>query len=184
MRIVSVALLGSCMLPGASHPATAADKIKIEIVEATTTIGLVPRTFPGTPEQIRTRCDTRVDVNCNSTVIPATEPSSELLPEVLSFELRAIFPDGSHVKLVCSPSSLNKKCGGIIPIAGSTPESVNCFLSAMASPTTWAASAAGATKDCTNRNLGIYRAKWEYDKLSLLIYEAGGKKEYRIAGSW
>jgi hypothetical protein len=89
MRAVAPALLASCLLLGVPHSAAAADKNKIEIVETTLTIGLVPHTFPGTPEQIQTHCNILVDVNCNSTVIPATDPSSDFLPEVLSFEVKA-----------------------------------------------------------------------------------------------
>jgi hypothetical protein len=183
MRIVLSALLASSLLLGTSNLAIAADKIKIEIVETTTTIGLVPRTFPGTPEEIRTHCSVLVDVNCNSTVTPATDPSSGFVPEVLSFEVKAVLPDGSHVKLACSPSRVNKRCGGIVPVAGSTPDSANCFLDAMVAH----APAVGTTKSCTARNLGFYRARWGNDKSGLMvlrIYESGGKKEYRMTGSW
>ncbi len=159
-RAVAPTLLASCLLAGA-RPAAAADKIKIEIVEATTTIGLVPHTFAGTPERIQTHCDIRTDVNCNSTVIPGTAPSSDLLPQVLLFEVKAILPDHSHLTLICIPSVVNKKCGGIIPVAGSTPDSMSCFLNAMANPEAWGASAsvAGATKTCTTTNLGFYRGE-------------------------
>jgi hypothetical protein len=183
MRTVTSAFLALCLLLGVSRSATAADKIKIEIVETTMTIGLVPRTFPGTPEQIQTHCSILVDVNCNSTVTPATDPSSGFLPEVLAFEVKAVLPDGSHVKLVCFPSRVNKKCGGIVPVAGSTPDSANCFLDAMVAH----APAVGTTKSCTTKNLGFYRARWGNDKSGLMIltiYEPGGKKEYRMTGSW
>jgi hypothetical protein len=102
MRSVAPALLASYLFLGVPHSATATDKIKIEIVEATTTIVMVAHTFPGTPEQITTHCDTRVDVNCNSTVVPATESVSGLVPSLV-FRAKAIFPDGSHAELTCFP---------------------------------------------------------------------------------
>jgi hypothetical protein len=184
MRTVAHALLASYLLLGVPHPATAADKIKIEIVEATTTIGLVPHTNPGSPERITTNCDTRLNKNtantdCDSKVNPATGPSSSLLPETLSFEAKAIFPNSSHVKLVCFPSRWNKKCKGITPIAPPMPGSM-CFLDAIAALV--ANAAAGSTKSCTTKNLGIYRAKYEKD--ALVIYAPNGKLEYQIAGSW
>ncbi|MGA9807342.1 MAG: hypothetical protein ACLPH5_14510 [Candidatus Sulfotelmatobacter sp.] len=108
MRTVAAVLVS--VLLGMTRPATATDKIKIEIIEATATIGLIPRASPGTPEQIRTHCDTHVDVNCVSTVTPATEPSSALLPQVLVYTAKAILPDGSHATLTCFPSRWEKKC--------------------------------------------------------------------------
>jgi hypothetical protein len=126
MRAFAPALLIAYLLFGVPHLATAANKIKIEIVETTMTIGMVPHTGPGTPEHISTHCN-RMGTDCDSTVIPATDPSSSSVPEILSFEAKAIFPDGSHVKLMCFPSRWNKKCGGIIPIAGSALDSAKCF---------------------------------------------------------
>jgi hypothetical protein len=109
IRAFTPAFLASLLL-GMTNLAAAANKIKIEIVEATAIIGLVPHASPATPEQIRTHCDTRVDVNCVSTVTPATEPSVALLPTVLIYEAKAILPDGSHATLTCVPSRWAKKC--------------------------------------------------------------------------
>jgi len=178
MRTVANAFLASVLL-GLSYPATAADKIKIEIVEATATIGLQPHTSLGTPEQIRTHCDTRVDVNCVSTVTPATEPSSSLLPQVLFYEAKAVLPDGSHATLTCFPSRWNKKCKAIESVA-STGDATKCFMEAVAG---FAANRdTKETKTCTTKNLGVYRAKREKDEV--MIYAPDGKLEYRITGSW
>ena len=197
MRTAVSALLTFNVLLGVPHAVTAADKIKIEIVETTLTIGLMPHTDPGTPEHINTHCN-RAGTDCNSTVIPATDPSSSFLPEILSFEAKAIFPDGSRVELMCFPSHLNKGCGGITPITGSTPDldSANCFLDAMVAH----APAVGTTKSCTTKNLGFYQAKWEYDKNieritdhvhhdlrpgpDLVIYGPKRKVRYQVKGSW
>ncbi len=171
MRTLTSALLAFCLLFGVPHPATAADKIKIEIVEATTTIILVPRTYPGTPERITTHCDTRVDVNCVSTVTPGTDSSSGLVPEIALFAAKAILPDGSHVELTCSPVT-SKKCKGI----AHTPDSTECIMNAML------LNRDAAGKTCITKNLGIYRAKRKQDEIT--IYVPSGKLEYRIAGSW
>jgi hypothetical protein len=187
MRIGAPLLITSYLLLGVPQAATATGKIKIEIVEATTTVGLVPHTNPGSPERITTNCDTRVHSNsartdCDSTVTPATDPSSSLLPQILSFEVKAIFPDGSHVKLMCfpwPPSHLSKECGGVTPIAGSTLDAANCFLDAMVTN----APAVGTTKSCAVKNIGSYRA--EYDKnLDVVIYGPKRKVRYQIKGSW
>jgi hypothetical protein len=74
------------------------------------TIGLVPHASPGTPEQIRTHCDTHVDVNCVSTVTPATEASVATLPTILIYEAKASLPDGSHATLTCVPNRWAKSC--------------------------------------------------------------------------
>ncbi len=193
MRTIALALLASYLLLGVPHPATATDKIKIEIVEATMAIGLAPHTDPGTPEQIHTHCN-KAGTDCNSTVVPATDPSSSLVPDILSFEIKAIFPDGSHVELMCFPSRLNKGCGGITPIAGSTPDDFDCFNDAMLT------AAVGTTKSCTAKNLGFYRAKWQYDKNierttdhlehnlrpgpDLVIYGPKRKVRYQVKGPW
>ena len=177
MRAFALALLTTYVLLGVAHPATAADKIKIQIVETTMTIGLVPHADPGTPEHISTHYN-RAGTDCDSTVIPATGPSGSLLPEILSFEAKAIFPDGSHVKLICFLSQGNKKCGGIIPAAGSTLDSDKCFIDAMVAN----APAVGTTKSCTAKNLGFYQAK--VDKNFNLVISAPRKVTYQMQGSW
>ncbi len=212
MRTVAHALLVSCLLLGVPQSAIGADKLKIEIVEVTTTIGLAPYTDPGSREHILTNCN-RAGTYCDSTVIPATDPSSSLLPSFLSFEAKAIFPDGSHVELMCFPSRLNKGCGGITPIAGSPaaiqdkekldsldfPGSVKCFNDA-AMAFIKNVLAADKTATCTTKNLGIYKAKWEYDKNieritdhvkhnlrpgpDLVIYGPNRKVRYQVKGSW
>ncbi len=181
MRTIVPALLASCLLFGLSRPARAADKIKIEIVETTMTIGLVPYTSPGTPEQIRTHCDTRVDVNCVSTVTPATEPTSYTTPQILAYEVNAILPGGSHAQLMCFPSRWNKRCKGISAIAPNTPDSAKCFMEAIAA---FALNHDNPkeTKTCTAKNLGVYSAK--RDKDEVVISAPNGKLEYRITGSW
>jgi len=80
MRTVASGLLASCLLLGVPHLAVAADKVRIEIVETTVTVGLLPHTNPGSPEKIDTHCNTHVAGNtargdCDSTVIPATDPT-------------------------------------------------------------------------------------------------------------
>ncbi|MGA2202026.1 MAG: hypothetical protein ABSG40_08700 [Terriglobales bacterium] len=245
MRAVIVALLAFCLLLGLPHVATAAGKTKIEIVEATTTVGTTLRTDPGSPEQIHTQCNS-AGTDCNSTVIPATDPSSSLIPWVLSFEIKAIFPDGSHVELMCFPSPLSapseqpqapplgggramqtigavmqiknsrrpsERCGGIAPSAGSpaaiqdkekldsleVSDSFKCFNDA-AMAFIKNVLAADKTATCTTKNLGFYKAKWEYDKNieritdhlkynlrpgpDLVIYSRYGKVRYQVKGSW
>jgi hypothetical protein len=182
MRVVVHVLLSFCLLLGTPLPARAGDTIKIEIAETTLTLGLVPHTFPGSPETIQTHCDVLIDVNCNSTVTPATSPSSGLLPEILLFEAKAILPNGSHVELMCSPSRWNKKCKGIKPSGGTRPESVKCYFDAIAAFAADASGAAGNTKSCATKNLGFYRAK--YSKDGVLVYTPDGKLEYRVAGTW
>jgi hypothetical protein len=71
MRTVAPTLSASRLLLCVPHPAVAIDKIKASTAST----------------------------DCNSTVTPATARSSSLLPEILSFEVKAIFPDGSHVKV-------------------------------------------------------------------------------------
>jgi hypothetical protein len=179
MQSVASVVLVSVLL-GMPRPATAADKIKIEIVEATATIGLIPRTSPGTPEQIHTHCDTHVDVNCVSTVTPATEPSSALLPTILGYEAKAILPGGSHVKLTCFPNRWSKQCKWV-ESATSTGDGAKCYMEAIAG---FAANRVNPneTKTCTTKNLGLCRAK--RDKDDVVIYATNGKLEYRITGSW
>ena len=48
----------------------------------------------------------------------AVDGAGHLYGEIRSLEVKAICPDGSHVKLMCFPSRLNKKCRGITPVAG------------------------------------------------------------------
>jgi len=169
------------VLFGFSHPARAADKIKIEIVETTMTIGLVPYTSPGAPEQIRTRCDTRVNVNCVSTVTPATEPTSYTTPQILVYEAKAILPDGSHAKLMCFPSRWNKKCKGIEPSVSNASNASKCFMDAIEA---FASNHENTkeTKTCSTKNLGIFSAK--RDKDEVVISAQNGKLEYRATGSW
>lgn len=151
----------------------------------------MPHTDPGSPPQIRTNCKTHehtntADTDCVSTVIPATDPISGLVPGVLLFDAKAIIPDGSHVGLKCVPSRWNKKCKGITPIAPNKSDSPNCFMDAIAAFATNAIAAA-KTVTCTTKTLGFYRAKWEYDKntarIDLVIYELNGKLEYQVSGS-
>jgi hypothetical protein len=170
MRTVAPALLTSYLLLGVPHSATAADKIKIEIVESTNMVLMVPRTFPGTPERINTHCDASVQGNtangdCNTTVTPATKPSTGLMPSTL-YSAKAILPDGSHAALACFP--WNSNCGGVSPMAPEKSSS-NCDR-------------AGGNTTCTTKNLGVYQAK--RTKNDLVIYAPNGKLKYQITGSW
>jgi len=178
MRTVAAVLVS--VLLGMTRPATATDKIKIEIIEATATIGLIPRASPGTPEQIRTHCDTHVDVNCVSTVTPATEPSSALLPQVLVYTAKAILPDGSHATLTCFPSRWEKKCKWV-ESASSTGDGAKCYMEAIAGFSSNHENT-NETKTCTTKNLGVYSAK--RDKDEVVISAPDGKLKYRITGSW
>lgn len=181
MRIVSSALLASSMLLGASNLATAADKIKIEIVEGTTTIVMVAHTSPGSLEQIRTHCDTRVDVNCTSTVTPATDPVSGLVPSFV-YSARAGLPDGSHVEMTCFPIPGDKACKGIAPQSTANDQTPSCVLDAIAAFAKNAQAASGDAARCTTKGLGLYQAK--RDKNDVVIYARNGKLRYRITGSW
>ena len=131
---------------------------------------MVPRTFPGTPEQINTHCDASVqgntaNGNCNTTVTRATNPSTGLMPSTL-YSAKAILPDGSHAALACFP--WNNNCGAIAP---TTPErsSSKCDT-------------AGGDTTCTTKNLGVYQAR--RNKNDLVIYGPNGKLKYQITGSW
>lgn len=162
-------LLAGCLVLGA-HVA-ASDKIKIEIVETTDRITMLPHTFPGVPEQIHTHCDASVAGNtasgdCNTTVSPATNSSIGLTPSS-DHSARAILPDGSHANLVCFP--WNKGCGMIVPVA---PEKSSSHCDAV-----------GVGSTCTTNHLGLYQAK--RNKNELVIYTPNGKVRYQIAtGSW
>jgi hypothetical protein len=179
VRIGASAWLASFLLLGTPHPA-AADKLKIEIVEATTIIVMVAHSSPGMPEQITTHCDTRVDVNCTSTVTPATEPIGGLVPSFV-FKVKAILPDGSHVELTCFPFSWNKECKGVTPMVPNT-STPGCILDAIAAFATNAHAAAGNSASCTTKNLGSYQVK--RNKNDLVIYAPNGKLKYMITGSW
>lgn len=155
----------------ATSSAAAADKIKVEIVEATNTIVMVPHTFPGTPEEINTHCNASVAGNtangdCNTTVKPATDPTTGLMPSA-QYSAKAILPDGTHAALVCYP--WNKNCGSIEPMA-TEKSSFNCDASG------------GGNMTCIRKNLGVYRAK--RDKNDLVIYGPNGKLKYQITGGW
>ena len=161
---VSVLFLGLCS-------AMAADKITVEIVEATNTILMVPHTFPGSPERIDTHCTASATGNtansdCTTVGRPATEPIAGSMPTV-EYSAKAILPDGSHSALTCYP--WNKNCGIIDPVA-SEKSSRNCDTNGDGNMT------------CTTKNLGVYRAK--RDKNDLVIYGPSGKLKYQITGSW
>jgi hypothetical protein len=161
---VSGLFLGLCS-------AMAADKIKVDIVEATNTILMVPHTFPGSPEQIDTHCTARAVGNtangdCTTVRRPATEAIAGSMPTA-EYSAKAILPDGSHAALTCYP--WNKNCGIIDPSA-SEKSSYNCDTTGAGNMT------------CTRKNLGVYRAK--RDKNDLVIYGPNGKRRYQITGSW
>jgi len=171
VRAVADTFLATCLLLGASALAMAADKIKVEIVETTDIILMVPHTFPGSPEQINTHCDASVAGNaargdCNTTVLPATEPTSGSMPS-FNHSAKAILPDRSHAVLACFP--WNKACGAIAPIAPERSSS-NCDATA------------GGNTICTTKGLGVYQAK--RNKNDLVIYTPNGKVKYQITGSW
>lgn len=181
-NVVCWALLDSCLLLGFAHRAIAADKIKIEVAESTMTIGLVPYTSRGTPEQIRTNCSTIAGVHCTSTVIQATNSESGLMPEILMFEVKAILPDGSHAQLSCFPNRGNKKCKPVRPTDfNSRYDSAACYMQAVAA---FASTHDNPreTKTCTTKNVGVFSAK--RDKDQFLISSHDGKLEYRVTGSW
>ncbi len=170
MRNSASAFLAICLLLGLPFVAIAADKIKVEIVETTNTVLLVPHTFPGTPEQVNTHCRAAVNGNtatgdCSTTVTPASDATTGLMPTPL-FSAKAILPDGSHAALACFP--WNKNCAAIAPIAAER-SSPDCTT-------------AGSATLCTTKNLGTYQAK--RDKNELLIFTPNGKLKYRITGSW
>jgi hypothetical protein len=83
---------------------------------------------------------------------------------------------------MCFPSRGNKKCKGIPPIDHNTPDSVKCFLDAVAAFAANAHATAGNTANCATRNLGFYQAK--RNKNDLVIYGPNGKLNYQITGSW
>lgn len=159
-----------CLVLGA-WTALAADKIRIEIVETTDRIAMLPRTIPGTPERIHTHCDASVAGNsasgdCDTVVSPPTSPDTVKMPSA-NHSAKAILPDGSHANLFCFP--WDKGCGVITPMA---PEKSSAHCEAVGGGTT-----------CTTEHLGSYQAK--RSKNELLIYTPSGKVRYQIAaGSW
>jgi hypothetical protein len=176
------AVMASALLLGRSNPARAADKIKIEVIEQTFTIGLIPYTTTGTSERIWTHCDSRVDVNCVSTVTPATEPTSQPFPQILIYEVKATLPDGSHARLTCFPTGGNKKCKGIeSPTATGSTDATKCFMEALAALTSNHENTK-EMKKCTTNNLGVFPAK--RDKNEVVISTHKSKLEYQITGSW
>jgi hypothetical protein len=163
------AALAFCLVAALFQPVAAADKIKIEVVATTTKTQFVDVTIPGRPEQTDATCTanrTTDSIHCKSTVTPATSPTPGQHLN-LQFYANAIFPDGSHVLLMCF-AGIDKDCAGIAPVA---PEksAYNCETT-------------GNVVTCTDTNLGVYQAK--RDKGDLVIYGPKGKLRYRIAGSW
>lgn len=155
----------------AALPVVASDKIRIEIVESTSIIQMLPATIPGRPERISTDCAVSTAGNtakgdCNTTITPATGPRAGVRPAFL-FSAKAILPDGTHVDLDCI-AGIDKDCAAIAPMAVATSTS-SC-------------STAGNVTTCTARGLGLYSAKRNKD--SLLIYSPKGKLRYRIIGTW
>src|ERR1035441_4952272 len=125
----------------------AAEKIRIEIVEATNVIQMLSVTVPGSPEQSDTRCTARVAgdtvaSDCRTTVAPATQTATGLIPHFL-FSGKAILPDSSHASITCL--SGDKDCAGIAPMA--------------AEKSSVTRETAGTITTCTTRNLGTYFAK-------------------------
>jgi hypothetical protein len=99
------AFLVFCFVVVVFQPAAAVDKIKIEIVESVTKTQMIDVTIPDTPEQAEAKCTGNVvanSIDCKSTVTPATQPTSGKRP-MFKFFANAIFPDGSHVLLLCLP---------------------------------------------------------------------------------
>src|SRR5690348_10845378 len=93
-------LLATCI---AATPLIAAEKIKIQIVEATSVVQMMSVTLPGRPEQISTHCTESANGNtangdCNTTVIPATNPTPGIRPNFV-FSAKAILPDGTHAEI-------------------------------------------------------------------------------------
>jgi hypothetical protein len=163
-----LALLTACCSVGRL---AVADKIKVEIVETTDTIRILPRLIPGAPEQMNTHCDASVAGNtasadCNTTTTPATQATSVPMPS-FDHSAKAILPDGSHVTLVCFP--WNKGCGVIAPLAPEKSSS-HCDVT-------------GGNTTCVTKSLGVYQAK--RNKNGLVIYTPKGKVRYQITtGSW
>jgi hypothetical protein len=153
-----------------AKPTTAAEKIRVEIVEATNIMQMLSVTVPGAPEQSDTRCTARVAgdtvaSDCKTTAAPATQTATGLIPHFL-FSAKVILPDGSHASITCL--SGDKDCTGIAPVAAEK-SSLTCET-------------AGAITTCTTRNLGTYLAKRKNN--DLLIYGPKGKLRYHIVGPW
>jgi hypothetical protein len=122
-----------------------------------------------------------VDVNCTSTVTPATDPVSGLVPSFV-FSARAILPDGSHVEMTCFPILGDKACKGITPQLTTNDTTPGCVLDAIAAFARSSQTASGNAATCTTKGLGFYQAK--RDKNDVVIYARNGKLRYRITGSW
>ncbi len=145
----------------------AAQKIKIEVVEAKQNVIVTGGPKPGSPEKTETRCKT-VDKDgektqeCTTVTTPAVPPSNAPFQTSVSFSAKIILPDGTHAELFCVEFSPG--CG---KIQSATPERTKRTLN-------------GASE--TTTNLGIFEAKRERNEM--VIYTANGKRKYQIMGSW
>jgi hypothetical protein len=164
MRNVTLAIF--CLWLALPQSGAAADRIKIEIVESTMKTETIDVTIPASAEEIETHC-TADGRDCKTTVKPATPPTpgKRLL---FQFFAKAIFPDGSHVSLLCLAPGDND-CAGI---PANDPQKA---------PSSSCETAANVTT-CTDKNLGTYQVK--RDKNDPVIYGPKGKVKYRIVGSW
>jgi len=104
-RGMCVSFSGSLLLLAMVGYALAAEKIKIEIVEATNIIQTLDVAVPCSPEQSVTHCAATAVGNtttsdCAITVAPATRTGTRLVPHLL-FTAKAILPDGSHASITC-----------------------------------------------------------------------------------
>ncbi len=166
MRHIILILAIFCLFLLLPKSGAAADKIKIEIVESTRKMQTIDVTTVGSTGEIETHC-TADGTDCKTTLRPATPPTpgKKLL---LQFFANTIFPDGSHVSLLCVAPGDND-CYGIAPQDPEKALPASCKTTAN-------------TITCTDRNLGTYLAKRSKDEL--VIYTSKGKVKYRIAGSW
>jgi hypothetical protein len=154
--------------------ATAADKVKIEVVETTSQIKMVSVVVPASPETTDTHCSTSPignEYDCRTTTMPATTATTGYRP-TFTFLAKAILPDGSHARIMCGVGA-DKDCALIAPWAPekSTYTHGPCDFGPIEGDMT-----------CTNRNLGFFWAKRKKD--DLVIYGPKGKLTYHITGSW
>jgi len=164
MKALLAAVLGLLL---AGPRCLAAQKMKIEIVEATQHVTISGGPKPGTPEKKETRCKTvekdgEKTQDCTTVTTPAVPPSNEPVQMAVTFSAKIILPDGTHASLFCAEGA--KECG---TIQSATPERTK---------ETWN----GPSKTVTG--LGMFEAKRRNNEI--VLFTPNGKRRYQIMGSW
>jgi len=192
--VLAFALVGSLL---AEPPCFAAQKIRIEIVEATRNVAVTGGPKPGSPETKETHCKT-VEAGGAATMTAATTTTATPTPTTTATATTATTP----------PASKSQDCTTVttpaVPASGS-PVQMAVYFSAKiilphgnhalvscvegsdgcgdiesAAPERTKQTWVGASK--TTTGLGMFEAK--RNKNEIVIYTPNGKRKYQIIGSW